>query len=240
MSVLFAPEHRTRAADLQIAHGDFEAAAQFREFHDRLQPLARRFRHHLFRLEGEIGVREHRAAPHPAAQLVQLRNAQPVRIDDDEGVRLRKVDAVFDDGRGDEDVRFALVKLENAVFQHRFVHAAVCDADFALGNDLLDLRREAVDTLHAVVQDEHLPAPRQFAHAGVADERFRLLHHIRLHGQAVGRRRVDGADVADAREGHVQGTRNGRRRHREAVDVRLHVLDLFLMLDAEALFLVED
>ena len=85
-----------------------------------------------------------------------------------------------------------------------------------------------------------LPAAGDLAHGGVADERLRLLGNVRLHGQARVRRRLDGRDIADAGKGHVERTGDGRRRHGEAVHVPLVIFDLFLVLDAEPLLLVED
>lgn len=75
-----------------------------------------------------------------------------------------------------------------------------------------------------VIEDEDLPAAGDLADAGVADERFGLFGDVRLHGKAGMRRRLDGGDVADARKREVQRARDGRRRHREAVDVALDVL----------------
>ena len=46
----------------------------------------------------------HAAAPDPAAQLVQLRDAEPVGVEDDHRRRVGHVDADLDDGRGDEHV----------------------------------------------------------------------------------------------------------------------------------------
>ena len=53
---------------------------------------------------------EHRpvlTSPDASAQLVQLRQAEPVRVDDDDHRRVRHVDAHLDDGRRDENVDLA-------------------------------------------------------------------------------------------------------------------------------------
>ena len=45
---------------------------------------------------------------HAAADLVQLRKAQPVSVLNDERVDIRDVNARFNDGRADKDLNFAV------------------------------------------------------------------------------------------------------------------------------------
>ena len=45
---------------------------------------------------------------HAAADLVQLRKAQPVGVLDDERVDVRDINAGFNDGRADENLNFAV------------------------------------------------------------------------------------------------------------------------------------
>ena len=54
------------------------------------------------------------------------------------------------------------------------------------------------------------------------------------------RRRFQIADVADAQQRQVQRARNGRGRHRQHVHRLPQLLEPFLVLDAEALLLVDD
>ena len=57
---------------------------------------------------------------------------------------------------------------------------------------------------------------------------------------AVGRRGVDGREVARAHERELEGARNGRGAHGEGVDAHLHLLELFLDGYAEFLLFVDD
>ena len=59
-------------------------------------------------------------------------------------------------------------------------------------------------------------------------------------GLAFGRWCLQERQVADAHERHLEGARNRCRRQRQDVDVRLELLDLLLVLDPEALLLVDD
>ena len=53
-------------------------------------------------------------------------------------------------------------------------------------------------------------------------------------------RRLDHRDVAQAGERHLQGARDRRRREGEHVDLQLQLAQQLLLLDAEALLLVDD
>ena len=53
-------------------------------------------------------------------------------------------------------------------------------------------------------------------------------------------RRLDHRDVAQPGEAHLQGARDRRRREREHVDLQLQLAQQLLLLDAEALLLVDD
>ena len=64
--------------------------------------------------------------------------------------------------------------------------------------------------------------------------------HEGAHGQAVDRRRGDQAHLAHARERHLQGARDRRRREGEHVDVGAQLLQALLLGDAEMLLLVDD
>ena len=51
---------------------------------------------------------------------------------------------------------------------------------------------------------------------------------------------LDDGHVAEAHERHVQRARDGRGRHGEDVDGGAHLLQAFLVADAEALLFIDD
>jgi hypothetical protein len=97
-----------------------------------------------------------------------------------------------------------------------------------------------LDVPHVVVHVEDLALARQLA-------AHRLGHHLavprqdlRRDRQAVAGGRVDDRDLADAREGHVQRARDGRRGQGQDVHVLLDGLELLLLGHPEPVFLVHD
>ena len=72
----------------------------------------------------------------------------------------------------------------------------------ASGTSSRKIARDAIDGLDAVVDEEDLPAALELADARVADEAFVVARDVRADRQPVDRRRLDDAQVADARERH--------------------------------------
>ena len=110
----------------------------------------------------------------------------------------------------------------------------------ASGTICLQLVGDVVDVVHAVVDEVDLPFAVQLAQDGVADQLRIEADDARLDGQPVLRRRFQVADVADAQQRQVQRARDRRGRQRQHVDRLPQLLQPFLVLDAEALLLVDD
>jgi len=90
------------------------------------------------------------------------------------------------------------------------------------------------------VHEEHLAAPRDLRPNGADQDGGVELHDVGLDGESILRRGLDYRHVANADEGHVQRTRNRRRRHGQDVDPLAHLLDAFLVRDTEPLFFVDN
>ena len=175
-----------------------------------------------------------------SADLVGLREAEQVGAVHDQRVRLRDVEARLDDRRRAQHVVVAAQELEHDPLELAVAHLAVRDPDPYLGHEAPQLLGRLVDRLDAVVQEERLAAPLELAADRLRDERLVPLADVRADGLAVGRRRRDHRDVAQARERHVQRARDRRRRQREHVDLEPQRAQQLLLRDAEALLLVDD
>ena len=106
------------------------------------------------------------------------------------------------------------------------------------GTNSLQLRRDLPDRVHAVVDEVDLPAALEFLLDRRLDQLVVPTRDHRLDRHAVFRRRLDHAHVAQSHQRHVQGPRDGRRRHGQHVDLLAHLLEALFMTDAEALFFV--
>jgi hypothetical protein len=86
-----------------------------------------------------------------SAKLIELRQAVAIRAVDDDGVRVRDVEPVLDDGRGDEDVVLVGHEVEHRLFELLFAHLAVADGQLGLRHETCDQVGNRRDRLHAVV-----------------------------------------------------------------------------------------
>src|SRR4051794_25214985 len=200
---LLAAEDVARAADLEVLGGDAEAGAEVGELLDGGQALACVRAQHAVAGDEKIAERQPVAASDAPAELVELREPEALGVVDENGVAGRDVDAVLDDGRGQEDVELALDEGEHDALQLALVHLAVADGDAQSGDELLQVLLHGVDRFDPVVNEEDLPPAPDLELDGLGDEVVLERHDGGLDGQAVLRRRFDHADVADADERHV-------------------------------------
>ena len=238
--MLLGTHERTGTADLQIAHGDAHAAAQVLELGKRGQTRRSLLGERQLTREHKVRVCLRGRAANTALELVELCQAQALRVLDDQRVGRCVVDAALHDGRGDEHVDLLGRELDHHVLDLARAHLAVRHAHARLGRGLVHARHGIIDGLDAVghvihlTAAAHLQANRRTHHVGV------VLPHVHDHGTTPGRRCGDQAHVAHSARGHLHGSRNRRCRKREHVDLLAQVLELLLVLHTKALLLVDD
>ena len=182
---LFFAEQLAGAADFEIVRREREAGAELFERRECFEAL--------FGIGGddapirhdEIRVRAVMRAPDASAQLMQLREAEPIGAIDDDRVRARHVDAGFDDRRADEHVEALPVEIEHDLFELALGHLAVRDAEARFGEQLAELARGLFDRVDFVVQEIHLAAARELALERLADQRRIVDADECLHGEPV-------------------------------------------------------
>ncbi len=136
VAVLLAAEHVAGAAEFEVESGDAEAGAEFAEFFHGGEALAGDFGEGGFGRDEEIGVGALGGAADAAAELVELGETEAIGAIDEDGVGAGDVEAVFDDGGGDEDVGFVANEFEHHAFELFFAHLAVADDDASFGDEL--------------------------------------------------------------------------------------------------------
>src|SRR5512146_1376805 len=109
-----------------------------------------RIRHH------QVAIRAAMRTADPAAQLIELRVPELVRAIHEHRVRVRHVEARFDDHRRDEHVDLAVHERVHAGLQLAFAHLPVSHADPRAWHDSLHLIGHGENGLDAVVHEEHL------------------------------------------------------------------------------------
>ena len=237
---LLVAEEVAGAADLEVTHRDCETGTELgvvRERRESRTRIRRELRH--VGIE-EIRVRRDIRAPDAAADLVQLRQAERVGAFDDERVRLRDVQTGLDDRRRHEHIAIAAKERVHLLLQVALAHLAVCDDEAEVRRELLELLRDLVNRLDAVVQIEGLSPSLGLAFERKLDELLVVFGDGRANRTTPLWRGLDDGDVPQPGERHVQRARDRSRAEREHVDLEPKAAQQFLLCDAEALLLIED
>jgi len=145
-----------RAAQAQVFHGHLKTGAEVVHVEDHPQAFASKFRRFFEIGHDEIGIRLPGRTPHPAAQLIELAQAEHVGIVHDQGIGPRKIQAGFDDGRAHQNVGLAVPKAVHGLFQGGLGHLAVGHGHLGLGGEFLHEPGHILQALHPVVDPEYL------------------------------------------------------------------------------------
>ena len=206
LPALVGAQQLARPPDLEVVHGEAEADPEVAQGLDRFEPL-HRVRGYRPAIRGEeVGVGPVVGATDPSAELVELGEPEAVRAIDDDGVGGRHVDPGLDDGRAHEDVEAPVVEVEHDLLEVAFAHLPVRDPDLRLRHDGLDLLGELLDVLHPIVHEIDLTAAPDLAQDRFADDLRAPLPHDRSDREASLRCGGDERQIAERRQGHVQGT----------------------------------
>lgn len=204
------------------------------------EPVVRGLGERLLRREEEVRVGALATATDPAAELVQLGQAEQVGPLDDQRVRVRDVDAGLDDRRTDDDVGLLLPEALDDLLELVLGHLAVGHRDAGLRDELADPGGRLLDRVHPVVDEEDLTLAEQLAPDRGGHLAFLVGADEGQHRVPLLRRGGDGGHLPDAGDRHLQGARDRRRGHGQHVDSGPQLLQLLLVLDTEALLLVDD
>src|SRR5579863_5878951 len=240
VAALLAAEHVAGSAQFQVEGRDFESRTQITELLQSGEASARDFGELVLGWNQKIRIGAPVGTAHTAAQLIKLAEAVPLGAVDQDGIRQRDVEAVFDDRGGNQHVEFVAHEGQHHLLKLAFAHLAVGNGDTRTGNKLLNARRDFVDRLDAVVHEEHLATAFQLHFDRRAHDFFVESRNYGLNRHAILGRRLDDAHVAQADERHVQRARNGRGAHGEHVNLLPQLLEPFLVANAEALLFVDD
>ena len=146
----------------------------------------------------QIGVSLCLGAAHTSAKLVEIGEAKEVGPVNNHRVGIGNIQAAFDDRGRDEHIRITRHEGPHDQFEFVFAHLTMPDRDPRALDRAADALGDALDGLHAIVQEINLAAPSEFALDGVAKYSFIIGADEGFNRLAVGRRRFDKGHVARA------------------------------------------
>ena len=233
-------QHLAGPANLQVVHGEEEARAEVFHLRDGFEPLLRQRRRLGVRVGQQVGISLVVRAPDPAAQLVELRQAEAVGAVHDDGVGGRDVDAGFDNGGAQQQVGTLLGEVAHHALQLALGQLAVADHDARLGQQLGERLAHVLDGVDFVVQKVHLPAALELAQHRLADDALAPALHKGLDRQPLLRRRGNHRKLAQPLQRQPQRARDWRGGEGEDVHLGAQLLERLFLAYAEAVLFVDD
>ena len=245
-TVLARAEKVAGSAQPQVLLGNFEAVVRALQ---NLQPLLRDV---VIGFGKQDAVAPGPAAPDAAPELVELAQAEALRIFHDHQCRVRDVNADLDHRGRNEDVKLVLDKRAHDLFLFGGAQFAVDTADaqvrknalLQLGSVFLcalEVHRPILALLDGGADDKDLVALRDLS----ADEFRDAFAHVFAHGEGVHllaarRHLVDDRDIEIAVDDERECARDGRRGHNECVGALALPNERRALADAEAVLLIRD
>ena len=177
-AALLATQHITRAANIQVAHGNLETAAQVAMLFQRLQPFSRIGGQGSQRRRQQITECFFIAPSHPSAQLVQIAQSKLVGIVDNDRIHIGNIHTALHDIGTNQHIIFLIDKIQDPFFQFMTFHLPMCITDAQIGTKSLDDGRHFRQTLYPVIDKEDLAASFRFIINGIADKIFIVYHAL--------------------------------------------------------------
>jgi hypothetical protein len=227
------------AAQVEVAGADGEAGADAVQRLQGAEPPVRGGRGRGGRVGQQVDHAAHPPAPHPPAELVELRQAEAVGAPDQHGVGARHVEPGFHDVGGEQRVRAAGREAHQRLVHLGGRHAAVRDQERQVGQQPGDALPHRLDVLDARADHEALAAAPRLAPQRLGQQRVVQRRARGADGLPPRRRRGDDAEGLQADQRRLQGARDGRGRQRQYVDALAHLAQGRLLPRAETLLLVD-
>ena len=239
-TALFGPQEIAGAADVEILHSDVDAAAEVGKTLDGLEAAATVVGQGTEGRRHEIAEGFLTTATHTTAHLVQVGKSEVLGVVDEDGIGVRHVDAVFDDGGGEEDVKLVIDKIEDDFLKFGGFHLSVADHDACIGHVFANEVLDVGELRDAVRNDIDLAVATELEIDGVGDDLMTEGVNFGANGVTIGRRGVDDAEIARAHQRELEGARNGRGGHGERVDIDFHLAQAFFDGHTKFLLFVDD
>ncbi len=179
-------------------------------------------------------------APDATAQLVQLREPEPIGAVDDDRVRRRDVETTLDDRRAQQQIAALMIEVSHHLLQCALGHLPMCDGESRLRQKRTQSLGFGLDGRDVVMQVIDLAAALELAQHRLAHHAGRVRRDEGLDRQPSFRRGRDHGKVAQALERERQRARNRGRGERQHIDLGAQTLQLLLVPHAEAVLLVDD
>ena len=138
---------------------------------------------------------------------------------DDDGVGIRDVDTILNDGGREQHIVVVIGEVEHNLLEFLRFHLSMTDGHTGIRDILMYHLGNMSEIADAVVDEIHLSVARHLEVDGIRDNLRSECMYLCLYGIAVGWWCLDDTQVAGSNERELQRTRYRSCRHGESVDI---------------------
>lgn len=102
------------------------------------------------------------ATPHSSSQLMELCQSEIFGLIDDDSIRIEKVDTIFDDGCGEENIVISELKFHDPIFKFIRWELTIGDHHFCFWYQCFDFFFENRESLDRIMNKKYFASPGQF------------------------------------------------------------------------------
>ena len=239
-TALLRAQQITRTTDIQVLHGEIEAAAQFTERFQSLQTAtclrgkcALRWRH-------QIAESLLVASSYASTHLMQVTQSEVMSIAHDNRIGIGNIDAVLYDGGRKQYIIIIIDKAHDDFLQILRLHLSVTDCYPTVWNMLLDEHLELRKLGYSVAYEINLSVSAHLEVDGIADNFTTKRYQFGMNRITVRWRSAHDTHIPGAHQRELEGTRNRSGTHRKCVDIHLELTEFLFGRHTELLLFIDD
>ena len=239
-TALLRAQQITRTTDIQVLHGEIEAAAQFTERFQSLQTAtclrgkcALRWRH-------QIAESLLVASSYASTHLMQVTQSEVMGIAHDNRIGIGNIDTVLYDGGRKQHIIIVIDKAHDDFLQILRFHLSVTDGYPTVWNMLLYEHLELRKFGYSVAYEINLSVSAHLEIDGIADNFTTKRYQFGMNRITVRWRSAHDTHIPGAHQRELEGTRNRSGTHRKCVDIHLELTEFLFGRHTELLLFIDD
>ena len=171
---------------------------------------------------------------------MKVRESEVMSRIDNDGVGIRDIDTILDDGSREQHVVVVVGEIEDDLLEFLRFHLSMSDSHTGIRDIFMDHLRDVREIADTIIDKVNLPIARHLEVDGIGDDLGAEGVNLRLDGIAVRGRCLDDTEITGSNQRELKRTGNRRCRHRQRIDIRLQLAQFLFRGDTKLLFLVDD
>ena len=239
-TALLRAQQITRTADIQVLHGEIEAATQFAERLQRLQTATRLRSKCTLRWRHQIAESLLVASSYASTHLMQVTQSEVMSIAHDNRIGIGNVDTVLYNSGRKQYIIIVIDKAHDDFLQILRLHLSVTDCYPTVWDMLLDEHLELRKLGYSVAYEINLSVSAHLEIDGIADNFTTKRYQFGMNRITVRWRSAHDTHIPGAHQRELEGSRNRSGTHRECIDIYLELTEFLFGRHTELLLFIDD